>query len=292
MWRTIGVALALTACSKAEPRAKSAPRVDAAARAKPPDAAPALPAHHDAPDLATAVSALVTDDVRVVGFGEIHERSDHDTGGAHSALSRFSDQVLPVIAARASDLVLETWIPDKTCGGQAEQATAAVEHATARPASTKSEIATLVDRARAAGIQPHAMHLGCDDWKKVAPPNQDIDYEAMLGIITRELGGIATQAAAARAQAPRHLIVVYGGALHNDLYPDAGVEDWSYAKKVDDATGGHYLEIDLYVPEYVALDGMSQRAAWFPLLQTAGPDHVVVIERGARSYIVILPTSR
>jgi hypothetical protein len=290
MWRIIGASLAIAACTKDAPSAT--PAHDARRATPAPDAAPALPAHHDAPDLATAVKALVTDDVRVVGFGEIHERSDHDTGGASSALSRFSDQVLPVIAARASDLVLETWIPDKTCGGQAEQATAAVEHATARPASTKSEIATLVDRARAAGVQPRAMHLGCDDWKQVAPPGKDIDYEAMLGIITRELGSIASQAATARASAPRHLVMVYGGALHNDLYPDPGVEDWSYAKRVDDATGGHYLEIDLYVPEYVALDGMSQRAPWFPLLKTAGRDHVVVIERAARSYIVILPTSR
>jgi len=261
--------------------ARAAIHVDAA----PPDDDP-LPPHHEVADLATAVKQLVGDDVRVVAFGELHQRTDR-AAGVPSALSRFSQQVVPLFAGRASDLVLETWIPDRACGAQATQASAAVESATARPVTTKSEIATLVDQLHAAKIAAHAMKISCDDWAKVAPPGKELDIEAMLTVITRELGRIAIEAAAAK----HGLVLVYGGALHNDLYPNAGVEDWSFAAKVDGATSGGYEEIDLYVPEYAALDGMSQHEPWYPLLAQAGPDHVVVIDRGPRSHIILLPTT-
>jgi hypothetical protein len=137
------------------------------------------------------------------------------------------------------------------------------------------------------------MHLGCDDYAKVAPPGQELQIEVMLDLITRELGRIAAEAVTARdAQAgARPLVATYGGALHNDLYPANGVEGWSFAAKLDDATHGRYDEIDLYVPELAADDPASQHEAWFPLLAKAAKDHVVVIQRGARSYIVILPKS-
>lgn len=229
----------------------------------------------------------MTDDVRVVAFGELHERVDRPTG-ARSSLARFTDDVLPVLAPRASDLVLETWLPDRRCGDEATAATAEVEATMQRPPATKSELAVLVERARAAAIQPHAMRLTCDDWSRIAPPGGELDHEAMLAAITRELGRIGAEAT--RARPADRLIAIYGGALHNDLYPIAGIEDWSFAAALDAATGGRYLEIDLYVPENAAADTLSRSQPWFPLLEHAGPGHVVVIERGERSYLVLLPT--
>jgi hypothetical protein len=286
----LGFTLALAACTPA--KTKEQPRaiaVDASvAKAKPPpDADASLPKHHDAPDLATAIKEIVGPDVRVLGVGEIHQRVDRPSA-ARSALARFTDEVLPVFAGRASDLVVETWIPDKNCGGKAEAATQVVEQTMQRPASTKSELASLVDTARAEKIQPHAMRLSCDDWTTVAPPGKEVDYGAMLGIITRELGRIASEAT---KHSPTRIVLTYGGAMHNDLYPTSGLEDWSFAAAVDAASGGHYEEVDLYVPEYAAEDKLSQGEAWFPLLQDAGPDHVVVIERGPRSYVILLPRS-
>jgi len=285
-------ALALVACSSGDkPGTPAATPRDAA---RPIDAAAeALPPHRTAPDLATAIRELVKDDVRVVAFGELHQRADR-ASPARSALARFADDVLPVIAERTSDLVIETWLFDKRCGEKAQAATAQVEATMQRPPETKSELATLVERARAAGVQPHAMRVTCDDWAKVAPPGQDIDYEAMLNLITRELGRIATEAIAHRDQqaAPRRLIAVYGGALHNDLHPNDGLADWSFAATVDAAAPGRYLEVDLYVPEYAELDALSQHEPWFPLVATAAPDRVILVERSPRSYLVILPRTR
>lgn len=277
--------VALGACSSSAKETPKAVPLDAEAAAAA-AAAPRLPAHRVAPDLAGAIRELVTDDVRVVAFGELHERVDRPTG-ARSSLARFTEDVLPVLSPRASDLVLETWLVDRRCGQEAAAATAQVEATMQRPPATKSELAVLVDRARAAQIQPHAMRLTCDDWATIAPPGREIDYEAMLAAITRELGRIGSEAATARP--PERLIAIYGGALHNDLYPIEGIADWSFAAALDAATGGTYLEIDLYVPQNAAADTLSQGQPWFPLLDKAGPDHVVVIERGARSYIVLLP---
>jgi hypothetical protein len=283
--------VALVACSSEEKKPAPAAR-DAAPRAAAPDAE-ALPPHRVAPDLQSAIRELVTDDVRVVAFGELHQRADRPSA-ARSALARFSDDAMPVIAQRTSDLVIETWLFDKRCGEKAQAATAQVEATMQRPPETKSELATLVERARGAGIQPHAMRVTCDDWSKVAPPGQDIDYEAMLNLITRELGRIATQAVAHRDQekSPRRLVVVYGGALHNDLHPIDGLADWSFARTVDAAAPGAYLEIDLYVPEYAELDSLSQNEPWFPLVAKTAADRVLIVERSPRSYLVLLPRAR
>jgi hypothetical protein len=275
--------LLLAACSS---KAKAKPHDAAPKKVVAIDAGPELANHHNAPDVATAIREIVGPDVRVLGVGEIHQRMDRPSA-ARSALARFTDDVLPALADRAGDLVVETWIPDKNCGGKAEAATKQVEATMQRPPETRNELADLVMKARKARIQPHAMRLSCDDWTVAAPPGQEVDYGALLGIITRELGRIAAERTAA---SPR-LVITYGGALHNDLYPNPGLEDWSFAAKADEASGGHYLEVDLYVPEYAAEDKFTQAEPWFPLLAEAGPDHVVVIERGPRSYVILLPRS-
>ena len=74
--------------------------------------------------------------------------------------------------------------------------------------------------------------------------------------------------------------------------PIEGIADWSFAAGLDAAAGGHYLEVDLYVPEYAEVDDLTRGEAWFPLLAEAGADHVLVIERGPRSYVIVLPRSR
>ena len=275
--RTGVIALALVACSCSSSSS---------------DRAASLPAHRVAPDLAAALADVIGDEVRVVGLGELHARVDRPSA-ARTALARFAD-ALPAIAARTSDLVVETWLFDRRCGEEAARGTAVVEATMQRPASTKDELATLVERARAAGVQPHAMRVTCEDWAAVAPPGGEVDHEAMLDLVTRELGRIAAQAVEHRDRegSPRRLVALYGGALHNDLYPNEGVAEWSYAPALDRALGGRYLEVDLYVPEYAEHDPISQAQPWFPLVAAARRDGgVLVVERGPRSYVLILPRS-
>jgi hypothetical protein len=242
------------------------------------------------PDLAAALTDLIPPDARVVGFGELHARTDR--AAATSTLASFT-RALPAIADRVSDLVLETWLVDPACGKTAVQATARLETAVKRPEATRSDIATLVDAARAAHIQPHAMTLTCADYAAIAPPGGDVDAAAMLTLTTRELRRIATSAVDHRDREPGHRpwIAVYGGALHNDRFPEASVAEWSYAGDVDRATAGHFVEIDLVVPALAEADAASRREPWFGLIgaprEPGKP--VAVWTRGERSFVVILP---
>jgi hypothetical protein len=251
------------------------------------DAAPALPAHASYPDLGAALSATIPDTARVVGVGELHARVDR-AAVKQTALAAFTE-ALPAIGAKVSDLVVETWVVDPKCGQTAVTATQKIETAVKRPATTKNEIALLADAARAAKVQPHAMTLACKDYETIAPAKGEADPVAMLTLTTKELSRIATSAIAFRDKKadPRTWIVVYGGALHNDLYPTEGVAEWSYATGIDAATKGRYVELDLIVPELAEAAETAKQEPWFPLV--AGATGVRVWKRNDRSFVVILP---
>jgi hypothetical protein len=242
------------------------------------------------PDLGAALTAIIPADTRVIGFGELHSRTDR--AQVMSSLAHFTAEGLPALQDKLSDLIVETWITDPHCGSAATEATAKVTVTMRRPVETRSEIGKLADAAKAAGIQPHAMRITCDDYAKIAPAGKDVDVPAMLDLTTRELGRIALEAIAHRDKEPDHRpwIALYGGALHNDRFPDKGVEDWSYAAKVDDASHGHYVEVDLVVPELADADPASAKQPWFDLVKAAART-VQVYKRGDRSFVVILPRS-
>jgi hypothetical protein len=281
----------LTACGKDAANALPKPpvRADAHVAVVADAAKPAVKAD-SYPDLASALKAIVPPDARVVGFGELHSRTDR--AQVKSSLSRFTTDGLPAFADKLSDLIVETWIVDPKCGQSAKTATAKVEITVRRPQETKSEIAVLAETARAAKIQPHAMKLTCDDYEKVAPAGKDVLPDVMLGLITKELGRIAEEAIKHRDKEPGHrpLIALYGGSLHNDRFPAEGVQDWSYAARVDQLTGNKFVEVDLIVPELAEADPGAQSQPWFDLVKASDPS-VRVWKRGDRSFVVIFPRS-
>jgi hypothetical protein len=283
----------VTGCKKdaGETSHQSSARKDAGVALSVADAGPP-PVHADSyPDLATALKAIIPADARVVGFGELHSRTDR--AQVRSSLARFTAEGIPALADKLSDLIVETWIVDPKCGQAAKTATAKVEITVRRPQETKSEIAQLAEAARAARIQPHAMRINCDDYDKIAPKGKDVAPEALLDLTTRELGRITEEAILHRAKEPEHrpLIALYGGALHNDRFPAAGVEGWSYAAKVDKLTNDHFVEIDLIVPELAENDSGSQTAPWLPLVKSTD-DQVKVWKRGERSFVVVFPRTK
>lgn len=291
MLRFLLVGSVLAACGK-EPAAAPVAR-DAAL---PPDASDIVVAGDISArayaDLTSALEATIPADARVVGFGELHARTDR--GPVKSSLAAFTE-VLPAFAGRISDLVVETWMVDPKCGHQAKVATQKLETSVARPAATKNEIALLAEAARAGQVQPHAMSIGCTDYEALAPSNGEADPIAMLTITTRELTRISTSAVAHRdklkgsdAGVFKPWVALYGGALHNDRFPSPGVEEWSYADRLDLATDGHYVEVDLIVPELAEQDSISQTQPWFPLVAQAS-SRVLVWARGERSFVVLLP---
>lgn len=239
-------------------------------------------------DLASALAAVLPTNARVIGFGELHARTDRTA--VRSSLSQFT-AALPSFGDKVSDLILETFIVDPRCGQTAKATTQKLETEVKRPVETKSEITLLADAAKAANIQPHAMTLTCADYKALAP-NGHVDPLAMLAITTRELGRIAASAVGHRDREPDHRpwVVLYGGALHNDLVPDDAVKEWSYAAAIDKLTNERFVEVDLIVPELAVADAKSQTQPWFPLV-TAARDRVAVYERSPHSFVIVLPAA-
>jgi len=240
-------------------------------------------------DLASAITAIVPADARVIGFGELHARTDRTH--AKSALSTFTD-ALPQFGDRVSDLIVETWIPPKDCQKQAEHASAAVAQETKRPVETKSEIQLLADAARGKGIQPHAMRVTCDDFAKMTKAKPDDQLLMLLELTKRELGRIASEAVTHRDKEPGHRpwITLYGGALHNDRFPEKALAPYSYAPDADAATHDHFVEIDLIVPEFAEADEHSHAQPWYSVVQAADA-RVHVWKRGERSFVIVLPKS-
>lgn len=250
-----------------------------------------VPRHTLHPDLAAAARAILADQPRVLGIGEIHERTDRAVH-ATPALVRFADELLPALASQTSDLVIETWMVDPACKTGATRSSQ-VETAMRRPASTKTQISSLFGVTKANSITAHVMRLTCADLDAVAS-DAGVAAEKLLGIVTRELDRVTRSAVRYRDehQETRPLIVVYGGALHNDLYPYRSTRQWSYALAVDEATGGRYVELDLFAPEQVEGDALYEGEPWYPLVAKAAADHVVLVERAPHSYLALLPRTK
>lgn len=279
--------LALCACGSSAPADTPRPPSDAGVATKPvPKPKPEkLPAHATYPDLAAALAATIPADARVVGFGELHARVDRPH--VKSSLSLFTG-ALPSFGDKVSDLIVETWVVDPKCGKAATTTTKKIETDVKRPEATKSEISLLADAAKAAKIQPHAMTLGCKDYEILAPGGKP-DPLAMLTLTTKELTRISLSAITYRDKEgnKRPWIAVYGGALHNDRFPDPAVAEWSFAKAVDQASKNHFVEIDIIAPELAEPDVVSQKQPWFPLTKTAAEYRVW--KRGERSFVIVTP---
>lgn len=319
---------------------------------------------------ADALTAVLTraereSGLRVVAFGEYHQTTAMAKKGAPvSSLRRFSGELFGVLAPRASDIVLETWVTDGNCGSQETTAVAKVEKTTERPQTTENELVTLVKQAKSAGVQPHILRLSCDDYKSMLSTDGQVDFEKLLGLLTtllhKKISAIATARTASVGKAPPpaaaapaekaptaaagapaspspapaptataaapvapppaaaavavaapppasptpaagaggappgdRMILVYGGGLHNDLLPRAELAAYTFGPKVRDEQGGRYLEIDLYVPEYIERDPSMTKEPWFQLYKKrVRPGQTVVIRRLQGSYIIIFPRRR
>jgi hypothetical protein len=286
----LAVCTSALACRRAEPDARptttaTAPAAATAATAKAamPSAAAALPAFREHSDLASAVRSVLADSTRVIGFGELHARSDRP--GVDSPLGRFAAEVLPALRPRLRQLVVETWAVQPRCGQVAERATAELRRATRRPPQTRDAIAELFRSAQRLGVPTRAMALDCADYQALRGGSDDAIVH-MLELTTRQLGERAVAALRDAGPAPA-LVAVYGGALHNDRFPTAGLEPWSYAAAVESVSAAGYLEIDVITPELAELEPSTASQPWAPLLGQSAK--VLSYQRGERSFVLVLP---
>ena len=256
------------------------------APAPPPVLAPAPAVVTSAAD---ALRAWLADAAGVVAFGEVHQ--DAATATTRSALARFADDILPALAPRASHLIVETWMTTGACGKAEARVTADIARTTERPKETESEIVRLLRRAKESGVQPHVLAVTCDEYASLAGgKGRRVDYDRLLKLTERHLETAIRQAVLLPRTPARPLVLVYGGALHNDLYPARALAAYAFGPAIFALTHGDYREVDLYVPALVERLAAMRAEPWFaPWQKQARPSDTVVIPRSARSTIVVFP---
>jgi hypothetical protein len=83
-------------------------------------------------------------------------------------------------------------------------------------------------------------------------------------------------------------VAVYGGNIHNDLYPELETAAWSYGPDLERSLGKRYVEVDLFVPELIEGDENLARESWYPtFMKRQSTEHVLLLERDQSSYVII-----
>lgn len=254
--------------------------------------------HFDSPK--QAFSVVLERKPLVLGLGEYHEVEGAPK--VKSAIKRFTEALLPLLKDRATDLIAETWITNGTCGQVEKEATQQIEKESERPATTEDEVVTMLKRANALGVAPHILTVECEDYEDLLDDKKEIDNVKLLEMVTRLLREKAEKLASVNRSLTKidvagkgpKAVVIYGGALHNDLSPSEELATFSFAPDLQKATDGRYVQLGLYVPEYIERDEETRKAVWYPffekyasstktLLITLGPDaHLLIFPRTAK----------
>jgi hypothetical protein len=242
---------------------------------------------------------VLQDEPRVLAIGETH--AQRTPGGAPdaraessvpTATARFRGALLPLLATRATDLLLELWVSSGQCGKPERLVRKAQGEVTRGQASTnRDEFVELARAAKSLGVQPHVLVPSCAEYDVIARSGAE-DISRMLEIIADRTARDVQ--ALLRSPGPdaaaRRLIVVYGGALHNDVVPRPGREAWSFGPRLVRHTSGKYVELDLIVREFIK-DTESWRAQpwhrFFDARRHAGK--AVLFQPAPQSYALIFP---
>ena len=242
--------------------------------------------YREFPDTAAAIRAILADGrPRVYAIGEYHPTEQMRE--RHTPLERFSNEILPLLD-NVEHLVVESWF-DPSCAAGGDLVASQIQAATARPPTQRTDLARLLATSH---VPTHGLPMTCIEHSSLLDPRGRVDFYRLLAVVTAKLLETTLQFVDQGRD-----VVVYGGALHNDLYPRWPLDDLAYghtlARILDaraaDPRRPSVVEIDLVAPEIVAPIKSLWREDWFPLLARAAPDRVLVWERGIASYVVILP---
>lgn len=201
----------------------------------------------------------------VLAVGEVHELKGAPK--VQSALKRFTRELLPALQGRVTSLVVETWMLNGACGETEKKANTAVSKATQRPDSTEDELTALLDRTYAMGVKNHILIIDCDDYRSMLSDAGELDAEASLLLVKRKVEAKARELIEREeGGTAERVLVLYGGAVHNDLVP---LPEWAaYSFGPSLAKDAHLVELDLLVPEYVEDDEDLKKEPWFAAAMT------------------------
>jgi hypothetical protein len=241
---------------------------------------------------AKAFAAVLEAHPSILAIGEVHQTNA--TSKIRSAIKRFTESMLPLLKHKASDLIAETWVAEGKCGEEEEQAVADIRETTERPAETEDEVLTLLKKVRALQILPHILAVPCEEYRRLLDEKRELDSEKLLELVT---GLMRDKARLLFEKNQRHgskrIVVIYGGAIHNDAQPREGLESFSFGHDLDAATDGRYVELDLIVPELIAGDDEYKKEPWYPELErNVSTSKALLIRVRPTSFVIVFPKGK
>jgi hypothetical protein len=226
--------------------------------------------HREYPDTASAVRAILEerDAPRVYAVGEYHPTLPLR---GHPPIERFATEILPLLPA--NHLVIEAW-------GDASCSTADEVEAQIRVVTQRARVDISEQLARK---QTHGLPMTCIEHSSMLDGKGRVDFYRLLALVSLKL-----EEATRSLLAVDRDVIVYGGALHNDLFPPWPFDELAYGHVLARDVG--VLELDLVVPEVVKPIESLWTEDWFPLVAEAA-DRTLVWERGEGSYVLILASN-
>ena len=226
---------------------------------------------------------------RLVAVGEAHAQKGTTVP---SAARRFTERVLPRLAGRASDLLVELMNPPAGCAKTTDVVRKQQAVVTRDQAPTdQGEYVAMGERARQLGIVPDLLRPSCADLDAVKAAGDDaiVASLALIARLTRtQAEKLLDRDARTPADADR-FVVTYGGAIHNDPEPPPERADWSFGPQAAVHAGGRYVAVDLYVPELIDDSDRWKKLAFYPYYDPARLGAKTTVFRDGRKVVIVLP---
>ncbi len=234
-------------------------------------------------DDASAFARVLADEPLVIGIGETHAQKDKE---GPSTTKLFTDELLPKLEGKSKHLILELWVANGSCGKREKEVATKQKEVTQNQADTnQNEFVTLGNVAKAMGIEPHVLMPSCDEYAAILDAGAG-DIDQMLTVIGRLSADRIERAA---RKDPGKIVVAYGGAMHNDLFPRAGREAWSYGPRIATLTANKYVELDLIKPAAIGDSPAWKEQPWYAAFH---PEHqgqkAVLMTVKPGSYVLFL----
>lgn len=227
-------------------------------------------------------------DPRVVSIGEAHAPLG---AKVPSSAKRFTDLFLPVLAGRASDLLVELMNPPGGCAVHVAEVKKKQEVVTShQSAGDQGEYVAMGEAARKLGIVPDLLRPSCADIDAIEDAGDeaiDLSLETIERLTEKKVKELVDRDARTPGEEAK-IVLTYGGAIHNDPSPSPERRAWSFGPAIGAYVEGRYVDIDLYVPEFIDGGEAWKKLAWYRFYDPAklGAKTTMFHVR-ERSYVIV-----
>ncbi len=227
----------------------------------------------------------------VLAVGEIHAQKGLALKA--SPTQRFAE-LLPLFCGNSRHIVIELMTGRNDCGdNRVKEVQKAQKPVTQGQAATnQNDFFELGNIAKKNRIQPHALTPTCEELQSILAA-KDQDIARMLELTATRTAEVAEELLTRNTDAKgTPTVILYGGAMHNDVNPGEGRGAFSYGPRLQASTQNRLTELDIVLREQVRDTESYQRLPWYPHFRAKKLEQQFVLYRlGPKSFTLIYPSS-